>query len=93
MSYTRPLYLIPFSRYFIFPRSVPEKVVLLFLDCIISDSSHSFLQLQHREYCVILVNQADKGMFNRAKLMNVGYDFAKNEHYFWNDKTHFIEYR
>ena len=48
---------------------------------------HSFLQLQHREYCVILVNQADKGMFNRAKLMNVGYDFAKNEHYFWNDKN------
>ena len=44
---------------------------------------HRFLQKQHREYCLIIVNQADIGMFNRAKLMNVGYDFVKNDHYFW----------
>ena len=37
------------------------------------DHMHRFLQKQHREYCIVLVEQADKGMFNRAKLLNVGY--------------------
>ena len=46
---------------------------------------HKFLQKQHREYCIILSEQVDKGQFNRAKLMNTGYEFAMNHHPFWND--------
>lgn len=34
---------------------------------------HKLLQQQLRAYCVVLVEQADNGQFNRAKLMNVGF--------------------
>ena len=44
---------------------------------------HQFLQKQHREYCIILSEQADKGQFNRAKLMNTGFDYAVKHHQFW----------
>ena len=34
---------------------------------------HHFLQRQHRSYCIFISEQYDKGKFNRAKLLNVGY--------------------
>jgi len=35
---------------------------------------HEFLQRQRRSYCIKVVEQTSYGVFNRAKLMNVGYD-------------------
>lgn len=35
---------------------------------------HEFLQKQRRNYCIKVIEQASYGVFNRAKLMNVGYD-------------------
>lgn len=49
---------------------------------------HQFLQRQHREYCVIFAEQHDKGQFNRAKLLNAGFDWSLSEgHPFWNAKN------
>lgn len=44
---------------------------------------HKFLQYQHREYCIVLSEQFDKGQFNRAKLMNVGFDYATKDLDYW----------
>ena len=46
---------------------------------------HSFLQKQHREYCIILAEQADQGQFNRAKIFNAGFEWTLNKHKFWSD--------
>lgn len=49
---------------------------------------HQFLQKQHREYCIIFAEQHDKGQFNRAKLLNAGFDWTLNTgHNFWNSKN------
>ena len=48
---------------------------------------HKFLQAQHREYCIVLSEQVDKGQFNRGKLMNTGFDFAVKNLKFWKDKN------
>ena len=47
---------------------------------------HSFLQKQHREYCIFFSEQFDKGQFNRGKLMNTGFDFVMKHHPFWKKK-------
>lgn len=41
---------------------------------------HKFLQRQHREYCIFLSEQYDKGQFNRGKLFNAGFDFVLKHH-------------
>lgn len=48
---------------------------------------HDFLQKQHREYCIVFAEQVDKGQFNRAKLMNAGYDFVMNSHKYWTEQN------
>ena len=45
---------------------------------------HTFLQKQHREYCIIFAEQADRGQFNRAKLLNSGFQWMMQNHKFWN---------
>ena len=35
---------------------------------------HNFLQRQGLNYTIVIVNQLSKSKFNRAKLMNIGYD-------------------
>ena len=40
---------------------------------------HTFLQKQHREYCLVIVEQQDKGQFNRGKLFNIGYDLVSKQ--------------
>ena len=39
--------------------------------------SYPFLQRQRRKYCILVVEQATEGAFNRAKLMNIGYHVVK----------------
>ena len=46
---------------------------------------HGFLQIQMRDYCVIISEQADKGPFNRGKLFNIGYETALR-HKFWKQR-------
>jgi len=49
---------------------------------------HQFLQKQHREYCITFAEQHDKGQFNRAKLLNAGFDWhLTEEHPYWKQKN------
>ena len=40
---------------------------------------HNFLQRQGLNYTIVVVNQLSKSKFNRAKLMNIGYDQTMRE--------------
>lgn len=40
---------------------------------------HNFLQRQYRNYCIIFTEQADKGQFNRGKLLNSAFDVVVKE--------------
>ena len=61
-------------------RSLPKvTVVVPFRDreehlAIFLPFMHNFLQRQRLNYTIVIVNQLSKSKFNRAKLMNIGYD-------------------
>ncbi|RWS25226.1 beta-1:4-N-acetylgalactosaminyltransferase bre-4-like isoform X1 [Leptotrombidium deliense] len=42
---------------------------------------HPFLIRQGRDYKIYVIEQSEKGAFNRGKLFNIGYDIAKKENY------------
>ena len=43
---------------------------------------HKLLQKQRRAYCLMLIEQADNGQFNRAKLMNIGFLEMQHHNFF-----------